>query len=411
MICTKCGVRNTHDSKFCRNCGLVIPDHVPPPETVERLEKRLEEAFNLFHEASYDEALIAVGEVLAIERDNVNAISLKAMIYEKQGEVGPAIDAYEQVLVLNPDSVADRIKLEELKRPSAVPKEPELVLIEKKSPLMISLVAGLSVLAIGLITVTLLVLLNPGIIGKSAQTSTQPVTIPQGPAVVSNSSSVPPGTVTTATTPQQAPPALPDTNTPVPPAAIGDDAQAPVAPKTGFSPMPPLIVNPDSMPTPASAVQPILPSGNPAQSDNTNAAANTNDKTSKTSDVKAKYEISVTGGNTPKNRYSNSNSGTPQGLSPDAESQAYARIGREYQMSGNHKQAVAAYLRALPNSPDKAKIYQQIGTCYRYLRDNNNAATYLEKAIAAYQQSGNSPEAQQGIQVCKSQLAIVKSGQ
>jgi type IV pilus biogenesis/stability protein PilW len=48
---------------------------------------------------------------------------------------------------------------------------------------------------------------------------------------------------------------------------------------------------------------------------------------------------------------------------------------------GNYKEALKHFERAIRLNPDIARIYNEIGTCHLFLKDNSKAIPYFEKAI------------------------------
>ncbi|MDW8105743.1 MAG: tetratricopeptide repeat protein, partial [Armatimonadota bacterium] len=133
MFCTQCGAHNTDDSRFCYQCGHRLqPERPMPtldesafqlesPEQQAKIRQLLDEA--LAHEADgrFAEAILACEGVLVLDPANTSAHSLLGLIYEKQGDLQKAAAEYEKVVALNPDSAADRAKLEELRRRLRMP--------------------------------------------------------------------------------------------------------------------------------------------------------------------------------------------------------------------------------------------------------------------------------------------------
>jgi tetratricopeptide (TPR) repeat protein len=90
---------------------------------------------------------------------------------------------------------------------------------------------------------------------------------------------------------------------------------------------------------------------------------------------------------------------------PDALTQA-----QNLQRAGNYREAIQAYLQALPTAPNPAEVHQQIATCYLRLGDKANARTHFLQAIAEYErqiQAGREVEAaRQGITACQNGLLL-----
>lgn len=129
MYCNDCGTGNTPDSKFCKECGgkfdtgyremmLSVQDthDVEDEASQERITNLLEMAFWHNENGNVEAAILACEAVLAINKNSTTAHSLLGSLYEKKGDDAKAIGHFEAVLALNPESAADAIKLDRLKR-------------------------------------------------------------------------------------------------------------------------------------------------------------------------------------------------------------------------------------------------------------------------------------------------------
>lgn len=112
--CKHCQTLNSLDSVFCRKCGTSLPD-AELQEAKEKLDLLIAEGTHSFNEGRIDEAF-AIAESAAVSNPvSVNALALKGMCHERRGEIAEALEAYEQVVQLNPDSALDKIKLNQLR--------------------------------------------------------------------------------------------------------------------------------------------------------------------------------------------------------------------------------------------------------------------------------------------------------
>lgn len=131
MFCRECGAGISPDSKFCKECGaklgglgivktmaLTVQDLEPVAGDVnqERLAKLLDMAFWHNDAGNLDAAIKACEAALVINPASTTAHSLLSTLYEKKGDDERAIDHLEAVLEINPDSIADQTKLDQLKR-------------------------------------------------------------------------------------------------------------------------------------------------------------------------------------------------------------------------------------------------------------------------------------------------------
>ncbi len=127
IICNNCGRSNTGDSRFCNECGQrltadVLPAFIPsvhavqtPEDRKDQLRRLMETAFWHSDAGHNDAAIVACRAALAIDAECVSALSLLGSLFEKEGDVPMAIEAFERVVAINPDSVADAEKLDMLK--------------------------------------------------------------------------------------------------------------------------------------------------------------------------------------------------------------------------------------------------------------------------------------------------------
>jgi tetratricopeptide (TPR) repeat protein len=127
MICNECTSRNPDGHKFCRDCGAKLtalsPDLAAAEaarEERERLGERvgglLSAAHILAEQKRYEQAIPLAREASLILPDSTAAHSLLASLYERTDQDKKAIAALERVIELNPDSEADREKLDQLRR-------------------------------------------------------------------------------------------------------------------------------------------------------------------------------------------------------------------------------------------------------------------------------------------------------
>jgi tetratricopeptide (TPR) repeat protein len=127
IFCTQCGTPNTKDSKFCKECGeSLVTTYTPKISSdpfvqaglgkEDQIERLLDMAFWHNEAGNIGAALLACQAALALNDRSATAWSLMGCLYEKKGDLDKAIEAFEVVTNLNPDSVADAQKLEALRR-------------------------------------------------------------------------------------------------------------------------------------------------------------------------------------------------------------------------------------------------------------------------------------------------------
>ena len=99
-----------------RDATSVNIDIPKPPKEADRLRQLLDMAFWHNEVGNIPGAVLACEAALKVDPSSTSALSLLGCLYEKQGKDDKAIEAFERVVQLNPDSTADYEKLEHLLR-------------------------------------------------------------------------------------------------------------------------------------------------------------------------------------------------------------------------------------------------------------------------------------------------------
>ncbi len=356
----------------------------------DRLEALVREAMTLYQQNHLSEALLACEGALTVDPDYIPALSLKGLIHERLGQKEQAIAAYEQVLRLNPLSVAERERIEALRRKvnTAVVQASRPLWLETLPVLFAFLSAGL-VLLLGFLWA----------IRAGVSTSPAPPPVASTAAPLSEPNRFASSTPTLSNTPPHVP--SPPPSSPVPPVLV-DPSRLALSPQESPRLAPPAgaIASPSA---------PNSPSQNP-QSESASRieppSSSTNESGEVLPDVRIQekdpgvYEIQVI------------RRGEPNGQSPRASGNVQDQLdrARSYQMAGNYQAAIEAYLRALPNAPSPGDVHQQIAICYLRLNDKARARTHFQQAITAYErqiEAGREVEsARQGIAACRNGLLL-----
>src|SRR5687768_2587278 len=103
VACTKCESMNSLDSVFCKKCGGALPEEELQVSR-QKLDELLKEGFSIFNEGRTEEAMMVAESVIMSNPTSSAAHSLKGMCHERKGEFGEALESYERVVELNPDS-------------------------------------------------------------------------------------------------------------------------------------------------------------------------------------------------------------------------------------------------------------------------------------------------------------------
>ncbi|MDW8107931.1 MAG: tetratricopeptide repeat protein, partial [Armatimonadota bacterium] len=333
-------------------------------DTRAQLERLMREAMGLYEQGRLEEALLACEGALTLDERFVPALSLKGLIHERRGQIREAIEAYERVKAISPLSVSERARLEALLRQqrATVHSVSARPLWYEVLPAVIAFLGAGLVLLIGLALV----------LRWSASATPPPaqVATTSEPAVAQ---SVPPPRVPPpAETPS--PPAQPQ---PVVPPVLVDPSRVALAPAEPRSTPRGAIPN---LPAPESSA-PATPTAEGASPAKETVPAPTTSQSEVMPDVKVEetqrgvYRIVVRRAND-----AQTNQPTTNRSANDALSQAQA-----HQRAGNYREAIQAYLQALPNAPNPAEIHQQIAICYLRLGEKANARTHFLQAIAEYE--------------------------
>jgi tetratricopeptide (TPR) repeat protein len=147
VACPKCVVNNTLDSAFCKKCGAVLPISIIEEEQ-EKLKEIVTKGMESYQTGNLDEAMAIADHSIITNPSYGEAYALKGLIHERKGAYAEALDAYETVVALNPDSTIDKIKLNQLRNAFAQRQagEPKA---DRKGAALIALGVTAACLAIG----------------------------------------------------------------------------------------------------------------------------------------------------------------------------------------------------------------------------------------------------------------------
>ncbi len=389
MVCMRCEHPLEAGTHYCPHCGAPVEPARVPDWRREQAERLLREAMSLNEQGRAEEALLACEGALALDPEWLPALSLKALLHERRGQIEQAIETYQRVVQLNPLSISERARLEALRRqPRAVVQ----VSGHRTRPLWLeTLPAILAFIGAGVVLIVGLV----AILRLSAPT---PAPLASLPASVE-------------TAPAGMQPVAPPANAPAQPQQEA---------------VPPVMVDPSRLalaPTPETAAPPrgtIPPAPSPAPTSpekrNNQAAQNGTQLSTKNEqpqkgrdellpDVEVRegaqsgvYEIYVHRGEVHSER------------PPAQPREDPLEIARRHQMAGNYREAIAAYEQALPTASSPGEVHQQIAICYLRLGEKANARAHFQQAIQAYQeqiQRGQQVEAaREGIRACEQGLKL-----
>lgn len=153
MFCAQCHTANADANKFCSECGMRLAGDSTVPPTSPEVAQLLARAFALLEQGDLGEAHATVDAALALDPDSSSAHSLRGILFEREGRVAEAIREFELVVARNPDSTADRAKLNAL-RGNVTMSIPQRRWTSQQITIASALAAGLVVFGGGLMVVT-----------------------------------------------------------------------------------------------------------------------------------------------------------------------------------------------------------------------------------------------------------------
>lgn len=387
IVCKGCTAENTEDSKFCKLCGAAL-ELTKPAISPEDVEPMLKDGFKLVQEGRTVEALFLANSLVEAAPQSHSAYALLGMAHEESGDIRSAVEAYEKVVELNPESAIDRIKLGQLKRKLEVSAAPEELEVRARN-----WVAGFSAVAAALAVATLGVILalgngraqaaekdkliaansfNNGAQGFQLLTQAQQAQQPQQQQQAGENSPVSqPAT-------QQLPiPGGTNRSVPKPMERIN----------AGNRPLT-LEISPSSLPNSNISVRPQPP----------NTQATNTQPTPKPDPGIVEPKRPGPG----RIVIAPAKGGAMTG-SDSAVSENIYRVAQQKMAGGDYAGAIRDFTVALSGSRKPALIHQLIGRCYSRIGDAASARSHFQTALQMYEAAGNVNEAK----ACKRELDLL----
>ncbi len=412
--CDNCETPNSLDSRFCKACGKELSEEARRAGQ-EQLEKLVAEGYHLLNEDRADEALLLAESILATDPDCVQALSLKGSCLERKGLLVEALEAFERVVELAPDSAIDRVKVTHLRKElaqRAVPSEEP----DRRRALILAVSAAVLVIAVGGIVAAL--------VARDAEPRpTQGLVASRGPATGETAEAF--GNAAAqdgrrdgaergagGEQPQQPP--------------QDQQAQTNAAQQTGTPRPAPTLDTGGVLPRPLPSgeigqVPPVVPPGlelrpeNPPQSSDRATEPPPAFEPPQKTDAQSKepgrdpgvYEIRVYTG-----PQRNLGGGEPAGGGDPNQLTALIRTARQQFQIGQYAAAARTYEQALRAGGDPATIHQRIGQCYANLGQKAEASMAYTRAIQAYEQrlaqNPRDEAARHGLEACRQALKVLQ---
>jgi tetratricopeptide (TPR) repeat protein len=444
MFCTACGTKNVLDANFCKQCGHKLDrtsrpkiseeEFALPESPDEKVKDLLLLAFKKSETEDLEAALQACGEALALRPDSTDAHSLMSTLYEKQGDIEKAVAEREKVLELNPGSIADREKLDQL-RDGTIKITPRRIISSRRTaaPALFDSPGGAALAAVAVMMAVMLIgawvvwaqsrhprpeqnvrkeQSDPAAAARSP--AMQPPAAPQNVAVAPWPNAYPnpyypygfypPVPYPQETTPRRERPS-PDLSQmqaqrEVPPALVS-------VPSAGQMERDPRFNEQNNGSNGSGVVH--LPDTTGTDQTQPSGGSTTNPASNQVRPNPGRIEIVVSpnGGN--------GHGGSPSvrpapggntGSGPTPDSRQQRDYARQLQMQNQYQRAITAYIKALDGAGDEAgPIHQQIATCYQRLGENESAIAQYNEAISEYKKligaGRNAEAAQRGIRTCE----------
>lgn len=378
-------------------------------EAKARLEELVASGFKLFNEGKSREAMMVAETAVASNPSSTGALSLKGMCHEHLGEIAEALECYELVVKLNPDSALDRIKVNDLRNLLAARIQPAPA--TDRRPLIAAGIAA----AVLVVTVGALIARgmnnrtqanNPGYLASNepvkneptASAFTNPTTSPTDTTKTTDQGANPVNTAGQAPSNETMPrlripdgQTLPDAN-----GRGGTDLTGPLNPfPNGGGPVVLPVGGGDKPPTTkppqkdedknnGGVIDPPAPTTEPEKKDNPGL-----------------IEISV---NKPVNGRANGNAVDNGSSANGAEATLRAAVNNFE--SKRYAEAAKGFERAIGNGQATGRNYQRLGDCYRYLGRNDDAVNAYSHAADIHKQNNNPV----GEEVCRQQIKVLRGG-
>lgn len=370
---------------------------------MDQYKELLDEGNRLLSEGRLDEALLVAEKAVADNAESAEAYALLGDCRERQGDLRGALEAYDKVVELNPNSPLDRIKLAHLRNLfEQRTTEPGS---GRRRAALAALAAVVMVASFGAAAALFS--------QRGDKTTSQPVSEPDAsaPAYAMNTpmGMVPDrSTVTPAATTQNMPEAQPVNR----PSRPTEEATLPSADRPGSAglategPIGPLRVRPDgslppanrpteSNPTRPNTGDPEPSRVRPSESGSTSGGTTTKPPRAPVYEITSSSQPNKTGGA----------GSTPITNNPNDVSNML-RVARQSYASGDYERAAGAYQRALSMGADPATTNQRLGQCYERLGRKSEAINAYRDAVAAYERRASQGDAtsQAGLDACRQAL-------
>jgi hypothetical protein len=398
VACTKCESMNSVDSAFCKKCGAALPDDELLSGR-QKLEDLLKDGYSIFNEGRTEEALMVAEAVLLSNPGSASAFSLKGMCHERKGDLGDALECYEHVVEMNPDSALDKIKVNQLRNKLALPAQTDAATGNRKLALAGAAATLVLVLALGAVFGSINARAEEKTakdMGKVDQGLSEPLRdVPQDPKKEE----------TQVQKPGAEQPVDEQVQQPVG-AQQQHQGQLPPAPGNGREEtIPPISLGNISvtqdgpkLPNPTNQNKPG-PTNNTRRDPDPEPRVEPKQEDPKDTGV---YDIKISGGGSTRT----TGGGTEPVANDGNRAQALLKTADTKFMLQRYGEAAATYESALQAGASPGKCNQRLGDCYKHLGQKEAAIAAYSRAASSYEAGGNARAAA----TCRQALKDLQGG-
>ena len=417
VTCKSCQTKNSLDSRFCRNCGVGLPEDEIKVER-EQLDLLLAEGYKKLSAGETEEAALIASAAIVSDPSSASAMSLLAMTHERRGEMAEALECYERVLEINPDSALDKIRITQLRTTLAAHAKAKPA-PDRRTALVGALAAVIFVSCLG----GAIAMMNQGkpsgtVASKETASANQMLeegfTNPNVAAAnpnAANNAAGNQGTQPPNNNPNNAGNGAAGNNSSAPgPIASNPGNRLPdiSVPPVRIEPTGPINPNPTGNQNNTTGNQ-----GNGSNSTNTSGGNRGNDgidpkiddgskpaEPAKPKDDPGVIEIKRSGGGGP-------NLGGSTDVDRPNDSANLLKQAREQFQLGRFDGAASLYERAVKNGASGGSVHQRFGQCYEKLGRKADAIASYNRAVQAYEASQNAA----GLESCRQALKILQGSE
>jgi len=414
VSCKSCATPNSLDSAFCKKCGATLPaDDVQ--QAKEKLESAVADGFKVFSGGRTAEAMQIAETAVLANPSSTSALSLKAMCHERLGQISEALECHERVLAIDPDSMIDKIKLNDL-RNLLVARSSIASVPDRRIAIISAVAAFVLILSVGVVLARNHNTTPERVASNLPATSLQPKGSTFQPADTSTQTQTQPtGTGQPASGTTGGNPATGTGNggdTQLPPLSNGHGSTLPVAKNSDEPPVTFRIDGPLPGTNPGPTTNPGLTNTtNTAQPPNGGDPPPTVDVTNPAPQPAQQgdpgiMEIQVVSGKPGTKGIGNDLSGHPNGV------QALLRTASTQFQTRNYTGAATTYERALRAGANAGPGNQRLAECYEQLGRNADAVAAYNRAINALQSEidagkGDKTRLSTALDVCKQAVKVL----